>query len=763
MTHNRQPIEDQGPGPGWFALTLGGLIAGAFSMVLMGWEAFCYRDYGVISYPFVHFLRDSIRAGELPLWNPFSNCGAPFLAQWGPMVLYPFSLIYILLPLPWSLGVFCLAHLFLGGLGMYFLARRWAGNRLAASVAGIAFAFGGVSQSCLMWPNYTVALGWMPWVVWWVERGWREGGRTLLLAAILGSLQMLSGVPEVILLTWLLLAAIWLGQLWIRACDRRKGCLRFAGMIALVAGLSAVQVLPFFDLLAHSQRGSDFATTKWAMPAWGWANLLVPMFHYFMTPQRTFFQAGQEFMTSYYPGAGVLALAILAVWRIRQRRVWLLAAVVLATLTLALGDHGPLYPWLKHAIPFLGLARYPIKFVILAAFVIPLLAAFGISALKTFPTRWRMKEWRPVWLVGLILIGLMAVVAWVAFQHPLPYDQPRLTQANAQWRAAALVLTLALGVGCVLTETVSLQWVLQIGLLLVVGIDLLTQIPRINPTISPIAFTPGMVREVLAFNPPVGPGVGRVMISPAAEELLNYSGEPDLQKQFLGRRRALWSNLNLLDNMPKVNGSSTLQLREQAEVQSLLYGPTGTNATGLIDFLNVSQMTSPKSAIEWTPRAHFLPLISVGSKPVFASGAATLRALADPSFDPRQIVYLPKKAEDSITADAAPDARIITSRFASQRVEFEMQASAPAVVTVAQSYYHWWEARVDGTPVKLWQANHAFQALEVPAGRHQVTLVYHDRLFTCGAVVSALTLLGCVAVTIWGAARRRKTAPSHFK
>jgi uncharacterized membrane protein YfhO len=50
---------------------------------------------------------------------------------------------------------------------------------------------------------------------------------------------------------------------------------------------------------------------------------------------------------------------------------------------------------------------------------------------------------------------------------------------------------------------------------------------------------------------------------------------------------------------------------------------------------------------------------------------------------------------------------------------------------------------VDGKPVRLWRANHAFQALEVPAGRHEVKLAYEDRPFYGGTIVSALTLLSC--------------------
>ncbi|MFA6544741.1 MAG: hypothetical protein WCS99_09970, partial [Limisphaerales bacterium] len=73
------------------------------------------------------------------------------------MTLYPGSLCYLLLPLPWSLGLFMLLHLWLGGLGAYAVARRWTGMNFAAAVAGVAYAFHGLMQQSLMWPNNIAA------------------------------------------------------------------------------------------------------------------------------------------------------------------------------------------------------------------------------------------------------------------------------------------------------------------------------------------------------------------------------------------------------------------------------------------------------------------------------------------------------------------------------------------------------------------------------------------------------------------------------
>src|SRR5262249_48211028 len=159
------------------------------------------------------------------------------------------------------------------------LARAWTEDRFAACIAGLVFIFNGVTLSSLMWPNYSVALGWMPWVLLFVERAWRQGDwRSLILASVLGTLQMLAGGPEIVLMRWVLLLGVGLALMWNRNAPTSDLLVRTGWIVLLTSGLMAVQLLPFFDLLVHSQRDRAATTLKWAMPPWGWGTLFNPMF-----------------------------------------------------------------------------------------------------------------------------------------------------------------------------------------------------------------------------------------------------------------------------------------------------------------------------------------------------------------------------------------------------------------------------------------------------------------------------------------------------
>jgi uncharacterized membrane protein YfhO len=75
-----------------------------------------------------------------------------------------------------------------------------------------------------------------------------------------------------------------------------------------------------------------------------------------------------------------------------------------------------------------------------------------------------------------------------------------------------------------------------------------------------------------------------------------------------------------------------------------------------------------------------------------------------------------------------------------------VQATAPSLVVLSQTFYHLWQAEVDGQRIPLLRANLAFQAVQIPAGAHQLKLIYRDRNLTIGAGISAFSILICVGI-----------------
>src|ERR1035441_9222336 len=501
--------------PGRFALLLGLLIFATFPGVLLGSTTFVIRDFGLFGYPLAYFHRQSFWRGELPLWNPLSNCGLPFLAQWNTLTLYPLSLIYLLLPLTWSLSFFCLAHMFWGGLGMYFLAYRWTGHRLAAALAGLIFAFNGLTLNALMWPNIVATLGWLPWVLWLGQRAWREGGKAVVWGALVGAMQMLAAGPEVILLTWIILFVLACGD-WAHAEGQRgRLALRFVGLGILVALICAAQLLPFLELLARSQRDAGFGSSEWSMPVWGWANFLVPLFRTSPISQGLFMQHGQYWTSSYYAGIGTVFLSAVAARRVRDWRVRVLAGLLCLGLILALGNSGFLYRGLRLCCPGLGFVRYPVKFVVLVLAVAPLLAAFGFAALAGKPRPAGRFEFG----VALVILLLIGGLIWLASRLPEAEGVWRATWQNGLARAGFLALWLLFTITC-LSSSGPRRVLFGCGLLLVVWLYFVTHMPTQNPGVQRSVYAPGWASAQLRFDPQPRLGQSRAMLAPLAVQRL---------------------------------------------------------------------------------------------------------------------------------------------------------------------------------------------------------------------------------------------------
>jgi hypothetical protein len=250
------------------------------------------------------------------------------------------------------------------------------------------------------------------------------------------------------------------------------------------------------------------------------------------------------------------------------------------------------------------------------------------------------------------------------------------------------------------------------------------------------------------MNPQPELGSSRVMVSPKAYLDFNNLALLDSKNNFLVKRLGYCANCNLLDGVPKVDGFFSLTTLENNNLFSLLYGTTN-DFPHLDDFLGVSQITAPDEIYDWKPRNTFLPIVTAGQKPIFLDDGDALHSLTDSHFDASKVVFLPHEAKAFVIVTNQTEARVLDSIIEDQSVEIDVEAAAPALVVIAQSFYHDWHASVDGRPTPLLRANYGFQAIQIPQGRHTVQLIYQDHAFYLGAILSGIIWLVCLLCSLW--------------
>jgi len=703
--------------PGRFALVLAAMVLIQFPGVVLGFDTFFFRDYGFFGYPLAQYHRDAFWSGEIPFWNPYNNAGLPFLAQWNTMVLYPGSLIYLLLPMPWSLGIFCLFHQFLAGLGMYFLGRDSAKSNLAGAIAGIAFAFSGLLLCSLKWPNNIAAFGLMPWVVW---RCWRATTlRTLGIAALVGAAQMLSGAPEVILLTWGIIGVMTLGESIAQRSSRPL--LFLVAIVALVSMIAAAQLWPFLDLLKLSQRTEKFAGSDWPMPIWGWANFILPLFGTFPSYHGVPAQPDQYWISTYYVP---LAAVALIPWGLREgwRPRVLLGLAVLGA-WMALGEAGGIYSGLRHVFPGLGFMRFPIKFVILTVFLLPWVGSFGIGAM----TRGKVSS-RTI-LATLVILGV--VILTLGNLHPATSVPMPGMALNISWRLCFTTIALFAIAEILEWKVVRMRLAL---LLIALWLDARTQAPEQNPTAPKWVFDRGLPQ--IKNQPRLG--FGRAMIGSEAALKLDHLIREKPEEDIGTSRLALFCNDNLIDRIPKVDGFFSLYPRESAQLIDFIYANTNRDLAGLEKTLCVTHRTLPGKTGEWSDGAP-RPMVFGVAGPYFADRAETFSGMLAPEFDPAKTVYLPPEARTKV--EATGRAEIENLNWTPGRVTFTAVANAPAWVFISQAYHPGWS---EASGLKIERADFAFQAVFVPAGRTNVELKYREPHFFAGLIISLCGVLSTV-------------------
>jgi len=362
-----------------------------------------------------------IRAGHLPLYNPYLWSGAPLLAGWNAGAAYPFTWLFAIVPSTAAWTANLIITWAVAGLGMYWFLRALRLASLASLLGALSFAYAGAFWAQVSHFGLVAGMSWMPVQLLGVLRlcqarpvGSRLGW-TAVLATSTG-LVILSGEPRAVDDAYVIVViyAVW----QIARLGRHAGPAAISVTAGLVLGvcLGAVQWLPGLAAISTSQRGagsvalfsSGSLPVKWLLLALvpdllgGPGSLNQPVFfaNYNLTE-----------VTSY---VGILplvaAFALLGRFRWRPRppewAVWYIVA--LAGIVLALGANTPLGSLLYH-VPLFGDQRLQSRNVLVLDLALAVL--FGYWADTPFASQGRARvsavlgAWPGVATVLVVALG----------------------------------------------------------------------------------------------------------------------------------------------------------------------------------------------------------------------------------------------------------------------------------------------------------------------------------------------------------------------
>jgi hypothetical protein len=151
----------------------------------------------------------------------------------------------------------------------------------------------------------------------------------------------------------------------------------------------------------------------------------------------------------------------------------------------------------------------------------------------------------------------------------------------------------------------------------------------------------------------------------------------------------------------------------------------------------------------WQPRVSVVPAWTVARDP-----AEAFAAVLEPGFDPAATAVLEEDPGIARTVGAAPGTASY-EEVAPEDLRVSVDAPAASIVVVRNSFDQRWSATVDGEPVPVLPTDGFLQGVPVPAGHHEVRLVYRDPAIGRGIALSAVAW-GLLAVSLGAAAARER-------
>lgn len=667
--------------------------------------------------PWRHAVRESVRRGEWPLWNPYILSGDILAAAAQPAVYSPFTLLALLMPAPLSFTFTAAITFFLAALGTVLFARDLGCRELAACVAATGFTCASGTALYVLWP---LGMSWalLPFVLFATRRVVHAPSlRNGVLLTIALALLVLAGHPESVLHVVTVGALYGAFEL---LCVRRKVarvllCAMSAGIVTLL--VCAIYLLPYLEAAPQSSEYAFRLTWKGVVRSAKTPQVLLslatdafPFLHLRKWVQPDIGGTAGE---SAAAGSIILGLAAYALWRVRSRTTWFFAALS-AFVLLADAGWRPIAKFFS-VVPLFDITLNE-RFGFAASCLVAVMAGIAVEEIL------RRNDRRAAAItLAVIFAFLGAGTCWIAHAfviEPGPRD----------WGAHTALAELA-GLAAAAIALYAPRWSMQIVLALLLAQRGLTE-GEVHHSFPQRAAYP----ELPIFAP------------------LRNVRDPF---RVTGTNWALLPGTNALYGLEDVRGYEAMTFKPYLQTyriwsthQPVFFNRTDDLTKPFLSMLNVRfafdrASSSVPDGWKVVAREHGTVLLeNTRVLPrAFVPALVTVGMQSDVALD--QMAAVTSFAERAwITADVVPYERIngpgrVTLR--GDTIDADMQGDG--WIVVSNTAWKGWRAYVDGRRVRTQRANVTVLGVHVPKGRHTVRLVYLPDSFVLGRAVTGATLL----------------------
>lgn len=658
-----------------------------------------------------------------------------------------------------------------------------------------------------------IAFVFIPWVLvgYWLMTRTDKKFLSFAAFAIALTLEFRAGHPQVTYYFLYLLAFWWIYDTYRAYREQRlkswmgtTGLLAFAGLLGLLG--NAQQYWRFMEYSPYSIRGGSALSEgsgglsleyafNWSQGIGELLTLIIPGIFGGSSGEAYW---GPKPGTSgpHYLGAVAFVLALIGLFRSKKQIKYLFAATGTITLLFSLGYHfETLNRIMFDYVPYFDKFRTPEMWLIVTVFCFSVLAVFGIEYLVDLAksNNGRMKQLLlPLGIaLGFGLLFALGSNILLSFEKPgerqqyaqqlanrnnVSTDDPRVQQSvsnfintqlkpqrkeiakNDSIRYFIISLLVAGLIFGFIKRKVSLGYFLA-ALCIIAAYDYLTIGDRYTNEESMVNESVDAERVIQQQQRPI-------------DKFLRSNVEPEGQPW-------PWRVFPLGDNpfnnavpsyfYPTIGGYSGAKISYYQDlIDHLLFTPEGGLNMPVLNMLNVKYLSHSRqfSAGNLTqvyngndgyvyentgvlPKAFFVDSV------VHASSATeVITKMESPdTFDPTSFAVVENAPKMEIQGDTT--ASVEVTNYNARHITLETSHEGPGFLVLSEIYYpKGWEITIDGEPAHMYKTNYVLRGLNVPSGRHTISMDFNPSSYVWGSRIAwASNLLqwgiGIFALVTW--------------
>ncbi|MBI3026892.1 YfhO family protein [Candidatus Woesearchaeota archaeon] len=329
---------------------------------------------------------------QIPLWNPYTFGGMPFLAHHFSKIFYPPNSVFMFFSdMALLFNILYISHFFLAGAFFYLYAAKIGLSRFSSFIASVIYIFNGGFVMFIFagLTNELPMMVFFPLTLYFFECGIKSRKDVYgILTGISLSLIILGAHTQKLIYTYLFLFVYFIFRILVVIKHEKNfksvkdiSLIYFLALLISVF-LSAVQLLPSIEILKYDTRSRglsyDFSTLG-SFPPYHLITSVSPNFFGTLL-HSNYWSLFPYWQLIIYLGIFPLILSLLAFKR-KNVFAFFFLAICLVAIFLSFGRFNPLYHYFYNYIPLFRYLRAPARMLFFYFFSMPLIAGFGADFL----------------------------------------------------------------------------------------------------------------------------------------------------------------------------------------------------------------------------------------------------------------------------------------------------------------------------------------------------------------------------------------------